>query len=359
MFANPVFRLSGRARRVAAFVVLATAVVATIPSIAAAQGRTAPRQGQSAAPADSLEARFWTAIQDSKLASDFRTYLDAYPDGRFAAQARARLLQIEGADAKPQPVKQPPPVRPAPPPPAVEAGAKASRDCPQCPLMTPIPAGTFAMGSAEMFPFEQPVHQVVIRKPFLIGQREVTFEEWDACVAGGGCSYTPNNRGAERGTRPATNLDWNDAQEYVAWLSKKTGKTYRLPTEAEWEYAARAGSSTAYPWGKTMEKNRANCSGCNGEASGDTLATGSYPPNDFGLYDMTGNAAEWVEDCWNDSFRGAPSDGSAWTRPRCQERVLRGGSFNNDPRYLRSASRYKYDYDVRFYSNGFRVVREN
>ena len=156
-----------------------------------------------------------------------------------------------------------------------------------------------------------------------------------------------------------TNLDWNDTQQYLAWLSKKTGKTYRLPTEAEWEYAARGGATTTYPWGKTMEKGRANCAGCNGDAPGNTVATGSFPPNDYGLYDTLGNAAEWVEDCWNDSYRGAPVDGSAWTKPRCQERVLRGGSFNNDPRYVRSASRYKYDFDVRFSSNGFRVARDN
>ena len=216
-----------------------------------------------------------------------------------------------------------------------------------------------SMGATEFFPFEAPVHRVTIRKPFVLGQKEVSFAEWDACVAEAGCTHSPDDRGAGRGARPVTNIDWNDAQQYLQWLSKKTGKPYRLPTEAEWEYAARAGSSTTYPWGRAMEKGRVNCSGCNGAQSANTVATGSFPPNEFGLYDMLGNAAEWVEDCWNDSYRSAPADGSAWTRPRCPERVLRGGSFGSDPRYVRSASRFKYDFDVRYYSNGFRVARDN
>jgi formylglycine-generating enzyme required for sulfatase activity len=315
------------------------------------------RLAAATAPNDSLEVRFWNAIKNSDVASDFRTYLDAYPDGQFAAQARSRLQQIDGkGDGAPtnsntlsiKPMTQP-------------GNAPASnvvRDCQKCPQLVLIPAGAFIMGSTEMFPFEGPVHQVVIRKPFYIGQREVTFEEWDACVADGGCDYSPSHRGVDSGSLPVTNLDWEDTQRYLDWLTKKTGKTYRLPSESEWEYAARAGSTTTYSWGRTMEKNRANCSGCNDEPSDNTIATGSYPANDFGLYDMAGNAAEWVEDCWNDSYKSAPTDGSAWIKPRCQERVLRGGSFNNDPRYLRSASRFKYDFDVRYYTNGFRVVRE-
>jgi formylglycine-generating enzyme required for sulfatase activity len=214
------------------------------------------------------------------------------------------------------------------------------------------------MGSTEFFPFEGPVHQVTIRKPFYLGQRETTYDEWDACVKEGGCSYSPNDRGQGRGARPVTNVDWNDAKQYLAWLSRKTGKSYRLPTESEWEYAARGGVATNYYWGRAMEKGRANCSGCEMPHSTQAVATGSFPPNPYGLYDMAGNAAEWVEDCWNDSYRGAPADGAAWAKPQCQERVLRGGSFNNDPRYLRSASRFKYDFDVRYYTNGFRVLRE-
>ena len=177
------------------------------------------------------------------------------------------------------------------------------------------------------------------RKPFYIGRREVTFEEWDACLAEGGCKQKPDDRGLGRSRRPVTDLDWDDAKSYVAWLSRKTGKTYRLPSESEWEYVARAGTTTTYPWGRAVEKDRANCVGCTSDTVKKAIDTGSFPPNAFGVYDMAGNAAEWVEDCWSDNYKGAPTDGSAWTKPQCRERVLRGGSFNNDPRYLRSAAR--------------------
>ena len=243
------------------------------------------------------------------------------------------------------------------PPPA--ASQSAIRDCPQCPEIVLIQPGAFEMGSTEMFDFEAPVHQVSIRKPFYIGRREVTFEEWDACLAEGGCKQKPDDRGLGRSRRPVTDLDWDDAKGYVAWLSQKTGKTYRLPSESEWEYVARAGTTTTYPWGRTVDKDKANCLGCTSDPVKKAIDTGSFPPNAFGVYDMAGNAAEWVEDCWSDNYKGAPTDGSAWTKPVCRERVLRGGSFNNDPRYLRSAARFKYDQNVRFYTNGFRVVREN
>ena len=299
--------------------------------------------------ADPVELGFWDTIKGSDSAADFKAYLDSYPDGPFAATARARLQQIETKVVS----------KPAVPEPAPAAPQSAIRDCPQCPEMVLIPAGVFQMGSSEMFDFEAPVHQVSIRKPFYIGRREVTYEEWDACIAEAGCKQRPDDRGLGRARRPATDLDWDDAKGYVAWLSQKTGHTYRLPTEGEWEYVARAGSTTTYPWGRTVDKDKANCIGCTSDPVKKAIDTGSFQPNAFGVYDMTGNAAEWVEDCWNDTYRGAPTDGSAWTKPQCRERVLRGGSFNNDPRYLRSAARFKYDHDVRFYTNGFRVVREN
>ena len=249
--------------------------------------------------------------------------------------------------------------RTAPAAPPSAAPQSAIRDCPQCPEIVLIQPGAFEMGSTEMFDFEAPVHQVSIRKAFYIGRREVTFEEWDACLAEGGCKQKPDDRGLGRSRRPVTDLDWDDAKSYLAWLSQKTGKTYRLPSESEWEYVARAGTTTTYPWGRTVEKDKANCLGCTSDPVKKAIDTGSFPPNAFGVYDMAGNAAEWVEDCWSDNYRGAPTDGSAWTKPQCRERVLRGGSFNNDPRYLRSAARFKYDQNVRFYTNGFRVVREN
>jgi formylglycine-generating enzyme required for sulfatase activity len=309
--------------------------------------------------ADSVEQGFWDTIKGSDSAADFKAYLDSYPDGPFAAAARARLQQIEGGN---QPKVASPPSAPAAPPPAAPLPATSqiiTRDCLQCPEIVLIQPGTFEMGSTEMFDFEAPVHQVSIRKPFYIGRREVTFDEWDACLAEAGCKQKPDDRGLGRSRRPVTDLDWDDAKSYVAWLSQKTGKTYRLPSESEWEYVARAGTTTTYPWGRTVDKDKANCLGCTSDPVKKAIDTGSFPPNAFGVYDMAGNAAEWVEDCWSDNYKGAPTDGSAWIKPQCRERVLRGGSFNNDPRYLRSAARFKYDQNVRFYTNGFRVVREN
>ncbi len=222
--------------------------------------------------------------------------------------------------------------------------------------MVALRAGQFDMGS-EDFPFEKPPHKVAI-KPFAIGRYEVRFAEWDLCVAEGGCKHRPDDRGLGRGPRPVTDVSWLDAQEFTAWLSRKTGHRYRLPSEAEWEYAARAGTASAFWWGDKPGAGHANCQGCGGNSERHALPTGSFPPNPFGLFDTAGNAAEWVEDCWNDTYRGAPKDGVSWTSGQCQQRVLRGGSFDNPARYLRSASRFRYDADVRYYANGFRVARD-
>lgn len=386
---------SGKLRRNAAHVVTAGTLLAALATPAAARSGTWSEPGAPAMQAgpqhfaqarkttpqpasNSLEVRFWNDIKDRDAVRDFQIYLEAYPDGQFVNEARERLRQLQGGAAAPAPPRspetsqKPPPappppsksldIRPAPVPAPVPASAPPPaagvvKDCQTCPPLVMIPAGTFNMGSTELFPFEAPVHRVTIAAPFHIGQREVTLAEWDACVADKGCAYSPPDKGADRAATPVTNLGWDDAQQYVAWLSKKTGKAYRLPSESEWEYAARGGTTTTYPWGAKMEKNRANCLGCNDTQGAALKPAASYQPNAFGVYDMLGNAAEWVEDCWHNSYRSAPSDGSAWSAPRCQERVLRGGSFNNDPRYLRSASRFKYDFDVRYYTNGFRVVR--
>lgn len=332
-----------------------------------------PAPGSMAAQPDAYELAFWDSIRTSESATEYRAYLDAYPQGRFAALARAReqLYSRPGtqAPARPQgniasaaPPPPAPPAQPAPPPAAAAAPAPAAspatiRDCQDCPELTAIPAGSFQMGATEFYEFEKPVHPVTIR-PFYLGTREVTFEEWDACVAQGGCSHSPGDRGLGRGSRPVTDIHWNDAQAYLTWLSAKTGRRYRFPTEAEWEYAARAGAATAYPWGAAVDRDRANCVGCGERSRRQTLPTGQFPPNAFGLYDMAGNAAEWVADCWTENYRSARADGAVQNAPGCRERVLRGGSFNNDPRYLRSAARFKYDADVRFYANGFRVARD-
>jgi formylglycine-generating enzyme required for sulfatase activity len=231
------------------------------------------------------------------------------------------------------------------------------RDCPDCGELVVVPIGEFEMGGNDA-PYEKPVHKVTIAKPFAIGRREVTFDEWDACVSAGGCKYNPDDRGWGRSKRPVIDVSWDDAQAFVSWLSQKTAKRYRLPTEAEWEYAARAGTPTNFSWGRDVGANNANCEDCTAPPARRTVPTGSFRPNGFGLYDTSGNVAEWVQDCWNDTYRNAPKDGSAWTTGQCGQRVLRGGSFSSRSNLIRSSSRFRYDRDVRYYANGFRVLRE-
>ncbi len=202
---------------------------------------------------------------------------------------------------------------------------------------------------------------------FAIGTHEVTFREWDACVTDGGCTYRIDDRSWGRDDRPVISVNWDDAQQYSRWLSARTYNNYRLPTEAEWEYAARAGTTTPYPWGVKASHEYANygkddC--CEGLAQGrdkwadETAPVGQFPPNKFGLYDMHGNIDEWVADCWNDNYKGAPADGRAWTAGDCSiARVLRGGSWLDTPEHLRSARRYGGSSTARFYGNGFRVAR--
>ena len=161
-----------------------------------------------------------------------------------------------------------------------------------------------------------------------------------------------------RGTRPVINVSWDDAQQYVAWFSKMTGRPYRLLTEAEWEYAARAGSTTAYFWGDEIGKGNANCTGCGSQWDNrQTSPVGSFKPNAFGLYDMAGNVWQWVQDCYHDNYDGAPTDGSAWTIGDCSRRVVRGGSWYNDPQDLRSANRLWFSTDGRMPHIGFRLGR--
>jgi formylglycine-generating enzyme required for sulfatase activity len=269
-----------------------------------------------------------------------------------------------------QPPTAQPPARPAPPPPREanvppradppRSSPKAGdvfRDCRECPEMVVVPPGEFDMGSND-FEFEKPIHKVAIGKAFAMGRREVSFEEWDQCVAAGSCRHRPDDRGQGRGERPATDISWRDAVAYVGWLSQKTGHKYRLPSEAEWEYAARGGTKTSYWWGRDVGNRFANCRDCGGNSGQQAMPSATFSANPFGLFDTAGNAAEWVEDCWNDNYRGAPRDGSAWKAGQCGQRVLRGGSFDSQSRYVRSASRFRYDADVRYYANGFRVVRE-
>ncbi len=227
-----------------------------------------------------------------------------------------------------------------------------------------IPAGSFQMGCVSgvgCWDDEFPVHTVTIPAPLAVGKYEVTFSEWDACVESGGCRHVPLDWGWGRGNRPVINVSWEDTQEYVAWLSAQTGFEYRLLTESEWEYAARAGTRTAYSWGNEIGDNRANCGGCGSRWDDDrTAPVGSFGANRFGLHDMHGNASEWVEDCWNDNYVGAPSDGSARERSDCPYRVRRSGSKSHSPTGVRSASRTYNTPDDRTADEGtfgFRVAR--
>ena len=208
--------------------------------------------------------------------------------------------------------------------------------------MVDIPGGTFRMGdlSGEGDGDELPVHSVTV-PAFRLGKYEVTFAQWDACVADGGCNgYSPDDIRWGRGNRPVINVSWDDIQAYIDWLNGRTGGNYRLPTEAEWEYAARAGSTTKYSWGDDLGSNRANCKHtlC-GDSHEFTAPVGSFPANAWGLHDMHGNVWEWVQDCWNDSYEGAPSDGSAWESGDCDYRGVRGGAWYSYADWLHSASR--------------------
>ena len=222
------------------------------------------------------------------------------------------------------------------------------RDCPMCPEMVVVPSGRFQMGSpsseAGRRGNEGPVHEVTIAGPFAVGVYEVTFEEWDACVSSGGCGgYRPSDSGWGRGKRPVINMSWNDAQRYVRWLSGRTGKRYRLLSEAEWEYVARAGTTTVYWWGDDIGRSRANCDGCGSRWDNErTAPVGSFSPNAFGLQDVHGNVWEWVEDCYEGGCRG---------------RLLRGGSWGDEPRILRSAISFWSTSGARYGDAGFRVAR--
>jgi formylglycine-generating enzyme required for sulfatase activity len=246
------------------------------------------------------------------------------------------------------------------------AGAPAEfKDCDGCPRMVVIPAGEFTMGSPPSEQGAEAQHRVTIAAPFAIGKFEVTFEEWDTCVADGGCGgYRPDDAGWGRGTRPVINVAWGDAKAYGEWLSRKTGKPYRLLSEAEWEYAARAGTTTTFAFGDTLSPGNANFDGStDGSGPSDvnrqqTMPVGSFPANGFGVHDMHGNVAEWVEDCWHDQYTAkAPTDGSAWLEGNCEGRVVRGGSWGDSQEEQRSAARTGGAKSDQFDTTGFRIAR--
>ncbi len=275
---------------------------------------------------------------------------------------------------------------------AEERQDREFRECPDCPVMVGIPAGKFAMGSPASedgrFDSEGPQHYVSIRA-FALQKYPVTSEEFLAFLRSAGYQPKPCNAMLGLGWHaesnglaypptqveppdwPAVCLDWDDAQAYIAWLNAKvkkarpahaSGGPYRLPSEAEWEYAARGGTTTSRWWGNELGVNNANCNGCGSQWDYRVLAAvGSFKANAFGLYDMLGNAWEWTEDCWHPSYTGAPGDGSAWMSKDCSKHVIRGGSWDNVPVFVRSAARAgagpdggEYDYSS---LAGFRLAR--
>jgi formylglycine-generating enzyme required for sulfatase activity len=239
----------------------------------------------------------------------------------------------------------------------------AYRDCATCPQMVVIAPGVFLMGSSaietKFLGPESPRRAVTIEHSLAVGQFAVTFDEWDACVDDRGCNgYRPSDQGWGRGRRPVINVSFSDAKAYIAWLSNKTKRTYRLLSEAEFEFVARAGAKTTYPWGDSIGRNNANCSDCGSDWDNKEAApVGSFNPNEFGLYDLAGNVWEWTEDCYTDNYNGAPSDGSAWTEGDCGYRVIRGGSWATNKQSIRSASRAKSAGGAKQPNLGFRIAR--
>jgi formylglycine-generating enzyme required for sulfatase activity len=222
------------------------------------------------------------------------------------------------------------------------------RDCPDCPEMVVVPAGSFTMGSpeseAEHDRNEGPQHRVTFAKPFAVGMFSVSYSEWDACALDGGCGGDRRSY-PDQADIPLTQVNWAAAQSYVAWLSRKTGQHYRLLSEAEFEYAARAGTTTPFWWGSTISTDQANYDGSSyaggaiGENREKRVPVRFFRPNPWGLYQVHGNVYSWTEDCWNRDYGDAPSDGSARTTGNCSDRVLRGGSWKYGPGKLRATCR--------------------
>lgn len=351
--------------------------------------------------AEQYEITFWESIKDSKEASDYEAYLKTYPNGRFASLAQARLARLRAAAPKasapaqtasptpaPAPVPALAPASAAPasaaaaqpahtpgsptkaPPPAAAAAPSAPqqkgvataaneiRDCPACPAMLAVSPGTFAMGSNSGDPSEKPAHRVTLDHSFALAKYVVTVAQWNTCRDAGACPRLPGDSNTAPNA-PVRDLSWDDAQQYVKWLSKISGKSYRLPTEAEWEYAARGGTATRYWWGNDMRPGNANCKDCgppwHAEAPDNV---GSFAANPLGFYDMGGGVWEWVSDCWHNSYKNAPADGRSWDEPNCQVRVIRGGSWRDGASYMPVSTRFKYDSSVRYSANGFRVARD-
>ena len=266
-----------------------------------------------------------------------------------AASTAPPAMSKQQAAVPGQPVDQKAGVALTPVSPATSGAERASAI--REPEMVPLRGGNIAMGSNEEIS-EKPIHQVTI-KPFAISKYPITVREWNECAAAKACAFTATGKD----DAPVTNVSWSDAKQFVAWLAGTTQKPYRLPSEAEWEYAARGGTQTKYWWGDQLQPGIANCKNCTDVAGTEQpVEVGSFKPNPFGLYDMGGGVDQWVEDCWHKTYQGAPSDGSPWTAGDCSSHVIRSGSWKNDARYVRPANRDSYDTNVRYPTHGFRVA---
>ena len=325
--------------------------------------------GVTDGPPDPVRAQqetvFWQSAANSTDAADFEAYLERWPNGVYASLARNRLAALRAPTPNPSRPDPSATARPDPDPVRTHADSDVFRDCPSCPELVAIPAGTFRMGSGpdddEALDRERPRHRVRVGR-FALGRYEVTRREYRAFAEATGADDSWRDPGfAQSDSHPVVNVSWRDAQAYVQWLSRETGERYRLPSEAEWEYAARGGTTTRRYWG---DSSSSQCGYANGtvvscdDGAVRTAPVGSYAPNEFGLSDVLGNVWEWTDDCWHENYAGAADDGRAWTRGGdCGRRVLRGGSWYNLPRSLRSAARPWNIAGTRDAFTGFRVAR--
>lgn len=355
-----------------------------------AEGRVDIEVATTPDPAERVSlAGIWENLRKNGKGPELEAFVRLFPASGFAEQARQMLAPLGPAQAAPEPVEPPTsakvaseaapspgttppgPVRApkqeisrvigpiptiAPPRPLAESQPAEFRDCPTCPLMVRIPGGVFTMGQGAREPESTPPHRVEIRS-FAIGRYPVTIGEWNACVADGGCK--PVRQTTEDERSPVHNLSWDDAVQFAAWLSRVSGRKYRLPSEAEWEFAVRGGTASRYWWGDTIGVGLANCADCGGVQNVHApLSVDQFKPNPFGLVDMLGGIAEWTADCWFANYRGAPADGSPREAKNCDRRVLRGGSFRSQHDAITVTSRNSYDQSVRYQLNGFRIARD-
>ena len=299
--------------------------------------------------ADLLEIELNQAFGNEKYSyvEDKAIKLSKYPEFKEFAQqylAKAKQMKAQHKPLNPNEIQD-----------KLVGGGKG-------PVLVKIPTGGFIMGDTQGTDTEgdeKPIHDVTIGKSIAIGKYEITFDQYEIFARTTGRTI-PADNGYGRGLRPVINVTWHDATAYAEWLSAQTGRKYRLPTEAEWEYAARANTQTDYFWGNSIGRKNANCYGCSGGFDNKkTAKVGSYQANAYGIHDMHGNVWEWVQDCWHDRYDNAPSDGSAWEVAQCGGRVLRGGSWKTYPLFVRSSNRDWYESNRSSNQFGFRVVRED